>query len=120
MRKGETPIKRRSFFLILLCLLLLVVGCSEVDPYLVQPDGEWPDLTTTIPVEIEESSPTTTIPSEVFITPPTTSNSEEEEKEYLYKVDEEMSSIVPLDDKKKFKESYLPLMMCRLKIHLSF
>ena len=93
---------RKRFIALFLLATIFLVSCSEVDPYLMQADGEWPDLNNP-KVEIEETSETTTIPDEVMITPPTQETVAVEEPketvEYLYEVNESMSAILPIEGK---------------------
>ena len=93
---------RRRIIVLFLLAVMFLAGCSEVDPYLMQADGEWPNLANPN-VEIDETFETTTIPDEVMITPPTSetvaAEEPEQKVEYLYEVSEEMSAILPIERK---------------------
>lgn len=101
-KQRNLTVVRHKLIALLLLGALFLAGCSEVDPYLIQPDGEWPDLANP-KVEIDETYESTTIPDEVMITPPTLEPAETEESvddvEYLYEVNEELSAILPIEGK---------------------
>lgn len=105
-RHAQRPTKshnlRHKFVALFLLAAMFLASCSEVDPYLMQADGEWPDLNNP-KVEIEETSETTTIPDQVMITPPTEETTETREPapkvNYLYEVNEGMSAILPIEGK---------------------